>query len=49
MKEENEKVGLKLSIQKTKIMASDPITSWQIDGETVEIMKDSGYILVRVT
>ena len=36
VKEESEKVGLKLSIQKTKIMASDPITSWQIDGETVE-------------
>ena len=36
VKEENEKVGLKLNIQKTKIMASDPITSWQIDGETVE-------------
>ena len=36
VKEENEKVGLKLSIQKTKIMASGPITSWQIDGETVE-------------
>ena len=35
VKEENEKVGLKLNIQKTKIMASDPITSWQIDGETV--------------
>ena len=35
MKEENEKVGLKLNIQKTKIMASDPITSWQIDGETM--------------
>ena len=35
MKEESEKVGLKLNIQKTKIMASDPITSWQIDGETV--------------
>ena len=35
VKEESEKVGLKLSIQKTKIMASDPITSWQIDGETV--------------
>ena len=35
MKEENEKVGLKLNIQKTKIMASGPITSWQIDGETV--------------
>ena len=36
MKEESEKVGLKLNIQKTKIMASGPITSWQIDGETVE-------------
>ena len=36
MKEESEKVGLKLSIQKTKIMASGPITSWQIDGETLE-------------
>ena len=36
VKEENEKSGLKLSIQKTKIMASDPITSWQIDGETME-------------
>ena len=36
MKEENEKVGLKLNIQKTKVMASGPITSWQIDGETVE-------------
>ena len=36
VKEESEKVGLKLSIQKTKIMASDPITSWQIDGETME-------------
>ena len=42
VKEESEKVGLKLSIQKTKIMAFDPITSWQIDGETVEIMKNSG-------
>ena len=40
MKEESEKAGLKLSIQKTKIMASDPITSWQIDGETVETMRD---------
>ena len=36
MKEENEKVGLKLNIQKMKIMASDPITSWEIDGDTVE-------------
>ena len=40
MKEESEKVGLKLNIQKTKIMASGPITSWQIDGETVEIVTD---------
>ena len=38
--EKSEKVGLKLSIQKMKIMASDPITSWQIDGETVETMSD---------
>ena len=40
MKEENEKVGLKLNIQQTKIMASSPITSWQIDGETVETVAD---------
>ena len=40
VKEESEKVGLKLSIQKTKIMASVPITSWKIDGETVETMSD---------
>ena len=40
VKEEGEKVGLKLSIQKTKIMASSPITSWQIDGETVETVLD---------
>ena len=40
MKEESEKVGLKLNIQKTKIVASDPITSWQIDGETVERVAD---------
>ena len=40
MKVESEKVGLKLNIQKTKIMASDPITSWQIDGETVETVTD---------
>ena len=40
MKEESEKVGLKLSIQKTEIMASGPITSWQIDGETVETVAD---------
>ena len=42
VKEESENVGLKLSIQKTKIMASDPITSWQIDGETVET--ERGFI-----
>ena len=40
VKEENEKVGLKLNIQKTKIMASGPITSWEIDGETVEAVSD---------
>ena len=40
VKEENEKVDLKLNIQKTKIMASSPITSWEIDGETVETMSD---------
>ena len=40
MKEENEKVGLKLNIQKTKIMASGPITLWEIDGETVETVSD---------
>ena len=43
VKEENEKVGLKLNIQKTKIMASSPITPWQIDGETMETVAD--YIL----
>ena len=40
VKEENEKVGLKLNIQKTKIMASSPITSWQIDGKTMETVRD---------
>ena len=40
VKEESEKVGLKLNIQKTKIMASGPITSWQLDGETVETVSD---------
>ena len=40
VKEESEKVGLKLNIQKTKIMASSPVTSWQIDGETVETVRD---------
>ena len=44
VKEESEKAGLKLNIQKTKIMASGPITSWQIDGETVETM--TGFILL---
>ena len=41
VKEESEKIGLKLNIQKTKIMASSPITSWQIDGETMETVTDS--------
>ena len=40
VKEESEKAGLKLSIQKTKIMVSDPITSWQVDGETMETVRD---------
>ena len=44
VKEESEKVGLKLNIQKTKIMASGPITSWQIDGETVETV--TGFIFL---
>ena len=44
MKEESEKVGLKLNIQKTKIMASGPITSWQIDGETVETVSDFNFL-----
>ena len=43
VKEEIEKVGLKLNIQKTKIMASGPITSWQIDGETMEIVRDLNF------
>ena len=43
VKEESEKVGLKLNIQKTKIMASGPITSWQIDGETVETVRDCDF------
>ena len=47
VKVESEKVGLKLNIQKTKIMASDPITSWEIDGETVETVSD--FILVGGT
>ena len=49
VKEESEKVGLKLSIQKTKIMASRPITSWQIDGETVETMTDYIFLGSKIT
>ena len=44
VKEESEKVGLKLNIQKTKIMASGPITSWQIDGKTVEAVSDFIFV-----
>ena len=49
MKEENEKVGLKLNIQKTKTMASGPITSWQIDGETVETVRDFIFLGSKIT
>ena len=49
VKEENEKVVLKLSIQKTKIMASNPIISWQIDGETVETMADFFFLGSKIT
>ena len=49
VKEESEKAGLKLNIQKTKIMASDPITSWQIDGETMETVKDFIFLGCKVT
>ena len=45
VKEESEKVGLKFNIQKTKIMASDPITSWEIDGETMETVTDCVLVL----
>ena len=45
VKEESEKVGLKLNIQKTKIIASGPITSWQTDGETVETVRDISFDL----
>ena len=48
-KEESEKVGLKLNIQKTKIMASGPITSWQIDGETVETVADFIFLGSKIT
>ena len=49
VKEESEKVGLKLNIQKTKIMASGPITSWQLDGETVETMADFIFLGSKIT
>ena len=49
VKEESEKVGLKLNIQKTKIMASDPITSWDIDGETVETVSDFIFLGSKIT
>ena len=49
VKEENEKVGLKVNIQKTKIMASGPITSWQIDGETVETVSDFIFLGSKIT
>ena len=49
VKEESEKVGLKLNIQKTKITASSPITSWQIDGETVETVADFIFLGSKIT
>ena len=49
VKEESEKVGLKLNIQKTKIMASGPITSWQIDGETMETVTDFIFLGSKIT
>ena len=49
VKEESEKVGLKLNIQKTKIMATSPITSWQIDGETVETVADFIFLGSKIT
>ena len=49
VKEENEKVGLKLNIQKTNMMASGPITSWQIDGETMEMVKDFMFLGSKIT
>ena len=49
VKEESEKVGLKLNIRKTKIMASSPITSWQIDGETVETVADFIFLGSKIT
>ena len=49
MKDESEKVGLKLNIQKTKIMAAGPITSWQIDGEKVETLSDFIFLGSKIT
>ena len=49
VREESEKVGLKLNIQKTKIMASSPITSWQIDGETMETVRDFVILGSKIT
>ena len=49
MKEESEKAGLKLNIQKTKTMASGPITSWQIDGETMETVRDFIFLGSKIT
>ena len=49
VKEESEKAGLKLSIQKTKIMASSPITSWQIDGETMKTVRDFIFLGSKIT
>ena len=49
VKEESEKVGLKLNIQKTKIMASSPITSWEIDGQTVETVSDFIFLGFKIT
>ena len=49
VKEESEKVGLKLNIQKTKIMASFPITSWEVDGETVETLSDFIFLGSKIT
>ena len=49
VKEESEKVGLKLNTQKTKIMASGPITSWEIDGETMETVRDFIFLVSKIT
>ena len=49
VKEESEKVGLKLNVQKTKMMASGPITSWQIDGETMETVTDFIFLSSKIT